>query len=224
MARVDAAALRDVLSGMGIDAEVDAAGTLVVVDARAAWLHDAWRSLGVTTDLDGGRLRLPAGMTMPRLMALATVALRPQALLLDLDGVLADIERRRPIATVEQVARLAARLPLAVVTTCPRRLAESILVRHQFAPHIGAVVGFEDATPKPDPAPARVALQRLGAACGWFVGDNPSDVRCAVAAKAVPLAIAPKGIGAEAHAAGLLQAGAARLVTDLDAVAGLLAC
>ncbi|MCA8964092.1 MAG: HAD-IA family hydrolase [Planctomycetes bacterium] len=223
MGKVGGAALRDVLSGMGIAAEVDDAGAVVVVDARAAWLHDAWRSLGVDTTFAAGRMHLPEGMPMPRLTALAMVALRPHALLLDLDGVLADIERRRAIATVAQVARLAATLPLAVVTTCPRRLAESVLERHGFAQHIAAVIGFEDATPKPDPAPVHAALQRLGAACCWFVGDNPSDVRCAVGAKAVPLAIEPHGIGAEAHAAALRKAGAARLVADLDVVAGLLA-
>lgn len=216
------AALRDVLLGMGIGAALDDAGAAIVVDPRAGWLHDAWRSLGQPVTFAGGVLSFSAPMTRPRLMTIALVALRPQALLLDLDGVLADIERRRPIATVDQVTRLAAMLPLGVVTTCPRRLAESILDRYGFAPHVGAVVGFEDATPKPDPAPVHVALQRLGASCGWFVGDNPSDVQCAVAAKAIPLAIAPRGIGAEAHAASLRQAGAAQLVADLDAVAALL--
>ena len=220
----DGAALRDVLLASGIAAELGANGEVVVVDARAAWLHDAWRSLGQPIAFDAGRLVFTAPMTLPRLMAIAVIALRPQAVLLDLDGVLADIERRRPIATVGQVARLAAMVPLGVVTTCPRRLAESILDRYGFAPHLGAVVGFEDATPKPDPAPVRLALQRLGASCGWFVGDNPSDVQCAVVAKAIPLAIAPRGIGAETHAASLRKSGAARLVEDLDAVAALLTC
>lgn len=222
MAKGSPAALLIHLQACGVRAELAADGELLVTDARAPWLHDALRPVGIATQLGEGGLRFVGTVTAARLLAALTVALRPHALLLDLDGVLADIERRRAIATVEQVARLAARLPLAVVTTCPRRLAESVLERHGFLPHLGAVVGFEDATPKPDPAPVRVALQRLGAACCWFVGDNPSDVQCAVAAKAIPLAIEPKGIGAQAHAASLRAAGAARLVADLDVVSRLL--
>ena len=59
-----------------------------------------------------------------------------------------------------------------------------------------------------------------------FVGQlfsGAGAIAMAVGAKAVPPAIEPHGIGAEAHAAALRKAGAARLVADLDVVAGLLA-
>lgn len=143
---------------------------------------------------------------------------RPAALLFDLDGVLADLERRTRLAEVDDVAALAASWPLAVVTTCPRRLAESVLVRHGFRPHVRAVVVAEDGPCKPDPFPVRLALERLGVDGGWLLGDNPSDVLAARAAGVVPLAVAPRGIGAEAHAARLVAAGAVQLVAG---VAGL---
>jgi phosphoglycolate phosphatase-like HAD superfamily hydrolase len=51
-----------------------------------------------------------------------------------------------------------------------------------------------------------------------MLGDNPGDVEAARAAGVVPFAIAPAGSGAEAHAARLRQAGAARLVGGLGAL------
>ncbi len=198
-----------------------AEGDGVLVSGRdPAWLHDALRGLGIASSLakDGLRLRVPddaAGDA--RLQHAVQAALAPQALLLDLDGVLADIERRRALANVATVQALAARWPLGVVTSCPRRLAESVLARHGLQPFVRTVVGDEDGPGKPDPFPVRLALQRLGAATAWMVGDNPSDVTAARAAAVVPLAIAPHGIGAEAHAERLRAAGAARLV-QLDDV------
>ncbi|MCR9245204.1 MAG: HAD-IA family hydrolase [bacterium] len=148
----------------------------------------------------------------------------PAAIVLDLDGVLADIERRTALATPDEVAALAAELPLAVVTSCPRRLAESVLTRHGFREHIGAVVGSEDGPGKPSPAPVWLALERLDRAGqpAWMLGDNPSDVEAAVAADVVALAMAPRGIGGEAHAARLRRAGAAELIGGISGLLELL--
>ncbi len=38
---------------------------------------------------------------------------------------------------------------------------------------------MEDATPKPDPAPVRLALERLGVATAWMLGDTPDDLAAA---------------------------------------------
>jgi phosphoglycolate phosphatase-like HAD superfamily hydrolase len=165
---------------------------------------------------DGAHVCLASPPDAARLAHAVQAALAPQALLLDLDGVLADIEGRKPLATIEVVRQLAARWPLGVVTSCPRRLAESVLARHGFAPFVGTLVGDEDGPGKPDPFPVRLALQRLGVATAWMVGDNPGDVTAARAAGVVPLAIAPHGIGAESHAERLRAAGALRLLALRD--------
>ncbi|MCA8952958.1 MAG: HAD family hydrolase [Planctomycetes bacterium] len=138
----------------------------------------------------------------------------PEALLLDLDGVLADIERRTALVVPAVLAELAARLPIAVVTSCPAWLADSVLNRHGFLPYVRAVVTSEDGPGKPSPAPVLLALERLGkdGAIAWMLGDNPSDVQAARAAGVIALAVAPVGIGAEAHARRLCAAGAVRLV------------
>ena len=143
---------------------------------------------------------------------------RPQAILLDLDGVLAGIAERRALAAPEDVQAIAARLPIAVVTTCPRRLAAAVLERHGFAAMIRATICIEDGPGKPDPFPVRLALQRLEVEVAWMLGDNPSDVEAARGAGVTALAVRPRGIGAEEHARWLRAAGAELLV---DGVAGL---
>jgi hypothetical protein len=207
----------DVLPGEG-----DAVG---VRGARLAWLHDALVGLGHAAAVRDGSLWLAVPADDAALAGLAAAmraAMAPQALLLDLDGVLADLVGRTALAAVGTVQALAAVLPLGVVTTCPQRLAAAVLARHGFAPFVRVLVAAEDAPPKPDPAPVRLALQQLGVAAAWMVGDNPSDVEAARAAGVVPLAIAPRGIGAEAHAERLRAAGAVRLVRDLADVIALL--
>jgi histidinol-phosphate aminotransferase len=203
------------------------AGNFVFVPtAAAAWLRDGLLGLGIAVRAfaTGVRITLPGdAAAFARLGAALAATLRPEALLLDLDGVLADIDGRRALVAAEALAALAARAPIGVVTSCPRRLAESILHRHGFAPHVRALVTSEDGPGKPDPAPVRLALQRLGVGRGWMVGDNPSDVAAARGAGVVPLAVAPHGIGAEPHAERLRAVGAARLVTGLAEVLDLLA-
>jgi histidinol-phosphate aminotransferase len=194
--------------------------------ADPQWVRDALSSLGIAVRAfaDGVRITVPADeRAFARLTAALTAALAPQALLLDLDGVLADVDGRTPLAALADVQALAARLPLGVVTGCPRRLAESVLQRHGFAPFVRALVAAEDAPPKPDPAPVRLALQRLGVEHAWFLGDNPGDMLAARGAGVVPLAISPRGIGAEPHEVSLREAGVARLVADLAALLPLLA-
>jgi len=200
----DGELLRDLLAGLGI--------------AVRAFAFDGAVGGGASP---GVRITVP-GEHAPfeRLRAAIRAACAPEAVLLDLDGVLADVEGRRALASADEVAALAQRLPVAVVTGCPRRLAESVLQRHGFAAHVRAVVCGEDGPQKPDPFPLREALRRLGAARGWMLGDNDVDVRAARAAGVVPFAIDPR----DGERAALLRAaGAARLVDGVGAITALLA-
>jgi len=218
-------ALAQQLTQLGLEPLPSADDFFLVRSPDPMWLRDALAGLGIAVGLftDGCRIGLPrdedAFAALQRALA---AALAPEALLLDLDGVLADIECRRALVEPSVVEALAARWPLGVVTSCPRRLAESVLARHGFAPFVRTVVCSEDGPGKPDPAPVRLALQRLGVTSAWMLGDNPGDVQAARGAGVVPLAIAPHGIGAEAHAERLRAAGAARLVSGPADVAALL--
>src|SRR6185369_10857630 len=85
------------------------------------------------------------------------------------------------------LSRLAARLPLGIVTGRPRADAERFLAASGIAGLVRVVVCMEDGPLKPDPAPVRAALRGLGVAHAWLVGDTPDDVRAARAAGVLPL-------------------------------------
>jgi histidinol-phosphate aminotransferase len=197
----DGALLRDLLAGLGI-----AVRAFTFADGSGAPA--------------GVRITVP-GEDAPfvRLQAALRAACAPQAVLLDLDGVLADIGAQRPIAAVDEVAALARIVPLAVVTGCPRRLAEAVLAQHGFAPHVCATVCGEDGPGKPDPAPVRAALRKLGVESAWLLGDHASDVQAARAAGVVPLAMAN---GNDARSDELRAAGATRVVGSIGALRALL--
>jgi HAD superfamily hydrolase (TIGR01548 family) len=124
-------------------------------------------------------------------------------------------EHERLIAPRALLERLARRLPLAVVTGRPREEAQWFLARVGIAGVFGAVVCMEDATRKPDPAPVRLALTRLGVRRAWMVGNTPDDVRAAAGAGVVPLGIVAPGDDLSATAAALADAGAARVLDQL---------
>jgi len=78
---------------------------------------------------------------------------------------------------VSTLARRGVRL--AVVTNTPRDLADKILHRLGFAPHLGAVAGGDEVErAKPDPALLRLAATRLGIDLRQvaFVGDTVVDL------------------------------------------------
>lgn len=114
------------------------------------------------------------------------------------------------------VRSLADRLPLAVVTGRPRRDAERFLSDHGLADCFATVVTMDDAPIKPDPAPVRLALERLGSRHAWMVGDTPDDLRAARGAGVLPLGVlAPQDEPGRARSA-LAAAGAARILDRLD--------
>ena len=200
----DPGLLRDLLAGLGIGVR-------------------AFAFRGMSELASGVRITVPSDrVEFTRLTAAVESALAPQAFVLDFDGVLGDVVGRRPLVAAEQLAALAAVRPVVLVTSCPRRLCESLLERYGFAPFVQHAICEEDGPGKPDPWPVREALRRLGVTRAWMLGDNPGDVQAARAAGVVPFAIEPRGIGAESLAARLRAAGAARLVNSIGELAALL--
>jgi len=114
-------------------------------------------------------------------------------------------DRECLIPPVELLERLAARRPLAIVTGRPRAEAQWFLERAGIAHLFNVVVTMEDAPPKPDPAPVRLALERLGVRRAWMVGDTPDDMRAAAQAGVLPLAVAAPGDVAPAGGARVLD-------------------
>ncbi len=112
----------------------------------------------------------------------------------------------------ERLLRWRARLRLAIVTGRPRADAERFLREHGIDDLFETVVAMEDAPLKPDPAPVRLALSRLGAGRAWMIGDTVDDVRAARGAGVVPYAVLAPGEDAALAAPALAGAGAARVL------------
>ena len=153
---------------------------------------------------------------------LDTVTARYQSLYLGTASAPGLRERERSIVPRAVLDRLAQRVPLAVVTGRPRDEAHWFLQRAGLADLFRAVVCMEDAARKPDPAPVRLALERLGVRRAWMVGNTPDDVRAAAGASVVPLGIVAPGDDLTATAAALAQAGAARVLADISDLEELL--
>lgn len=86
--------------------------------------------------------------------------------------------------------------PMAVVTNKPEDLSVSVLRALGLADAFATVIGG-DTLPvrKPDPAPVREAMRRLGARAAVLIGDGTQDVGAAAAA-GVPMI----GVGWGIHA------------------------
>jgi phosphoglycolate phosphatase-like HAD superfamily hydrolase len=106
-------------------------------------------------------------------------------------------------------------LPLAVVTGRPRDEARWFLEREGLAGCFRAVVCMEDAPRKPDPAPVRLALARLGVRAAWMVGNTPDDIRAAAGASVIPFGVVAPGDDLAATSAALTEAGAVRVLNQV---------
>ncbi len=299
------ARLAERLTALGWSPEAGQANFVLARGRDPLWLRDALAGLGVAVRAFPGRPRLEdavrvtcpgAESDLARLLEALDTALAPEALLLDLDGVLADVsasyrecirataasfgvrltaeeiaeakragdanddwaltrrllaargvdapleevtrrfedlyqgsggrpglrERERPLVDRALLERLAARLPLGVVTGRPRADAERFLRTAGLRDLFAVVVVREDAPLKPDPAPLALALGRLGLRRAWYVGDTVDDAAAARAAGLVPLGVVAPGDDADSTRAALGAAGAARTLDSLGDLEDLL--
>jgi histidinol-phosphate aminotransferase len=121
----------------------------------------------------------------------------------------------------DTLRRMAAHRPLGIVTGRPRTDACRFLQRHGISDCFAELVTMEDGPAKPDPAPVLLALEKLGARHAWMLGDTPDDVVAARAAGVLPIGVLAPGDSTVTRAA-LASAGAARVLTDLGQLEGVL--
>lgn len=93
----------------------------------------------------------------------------------------------------ELLESLSRRYPLGIVTARPRKDAEEFLDRFGIGGLFRVVVTREDAPSKPDPAPVRLAVERLGVTRAWMAGDTRDDLEAARLAGVLPIAVAVPG-------------------------------
>lgn len=98
--RANRSRLRRQLEGLGAEVTESQGNFVCVAGPRASWLRDALAGLGIATRLlDGGgrswlRISVPADVApCDRLMTAVRASLAPDAVLFDLDGVIADVSR-----------------------------------------------------------------------------------------------------------------------------------
>ena len=115
--------------------------------------------------------------------------------------------------------RLRGRYRLGIVTGRPRGDAERFLEMMGIGDLFEVVVCREDAALKPDPAPVRLALQRLGGGSAWMFGDTVDDIAAARAAGVLPIGVAAPEEFDDATTTRLAQAGAATTVANITEVA-----
>lgn len=126
--------------------------------------------------------------------------------------------RESPILPSGALGEAAHRFRLGIVTGRPRGDATRFLSQHDLEDLFEVVICREDAPLKPNPAPVRMALARLGASSAWFFGDTPDDMRAAVAAGVVPVGVIPPG-GGDVERNALAEAGAVASVEPAAALA-----
>lgn len=131
-------------------------------------------------------------------------------------GPLGLVSQETLISSRTLLESLRSKARLAIVTGRPRRDAEVFLDRFGIRDLFETIVCMEDAPRKPDPAPLRLAMQRLGVSSAWMVGDTPDDLAAARAAGVVPLAIPAPGAASPAQTLTLEAAGAAGVLASLD--------
>ncbi len=106
----------------------------------------------------------------------------------------ADLTTLYPGALAALGALSDAGLRLGLCTNKPQRPAEKALAEVGLTPFFDAVVGGDVVALKPDPAPLRLVLDRLGAdvASTVYVGDSETDAALAQAAE-TPFALFTEG-------------------------------
>ncbi len=303
--RKERTTLIDLLVALGASVRPSQGNFVLARFANAEWVWEALASLGISARRfpSGGTLDNALRITCPgepasfdRLSRALRSILKPEALLFDMDGVLADVsqsyraaiqatamefgvrltpadisaakaagnanndwdltlrlvqnagvsasfdevksnlerlyqgtqstpglrEHESLIPSRRLLERLAASLPLAIVTGRPRSDCNTFLARFNLQNIFSAQVCMEDAPAKPSAAPIRLALEALGVQTAWMVGDTPDDIVSARAAGVVPLGFVPPGEAFRSIGSALQRAGAAALLETLDQLEDLL--
>lgn len=107
------------------------------------------------------------------------------------------------------------RFRLGIVTGRPRADATRFLAEAGVSDLFEVVVCMEDAPRKPDPAPVRLALQRLGVTRAWMLGDTPDDMLAARAADVLPVGVTAAGEAPGESDEALIACGAGRVLPSL---------
>ena len=131
------------------------------------------------------------------------------------------IKNERWLVRDEVLAGLREGYDLAIVTGRPGPETRFTLTHFdvdRFFPVVITQDDLPEGRGKPDPLGIRTALAILGRTDGYYAGDTVDDMRAAAGAGLVPIGVVRGEDGRDAKEAGLLAAGAARIVRDVNRI------
>ncbi len=224
-----ATALRSALRPQALLLDMDGVIADVSESYRAAIVATAARfGVDITAEDVAGAKRRPGSnndwVVTQRLMHERGVTRSLEEVTQCFEGIYAELrDRERMIPERGVLERLAGRIRIGIVTGRPRRDAEEFVSRHRLDGMFSAMVCMEDTIRlKPDPAPVRLAMERMGAGSAWMVGDTPDDVQAARSAGVLPLVVAAPGEDPMVARAVFESVGAAMVLGGLDEIEEML--
>ncbi len=131
------------------------------------------------------------------------------------------IRREKWLLEYTEVALLAERYPLGIVTGRPRAEAAYTQARFKMEPYFQVCVTRDDLPKgrgKPDPCGLKKALSRLGCCSGYYVGDSVDDMKAAVGAGLDPIGVIPPGERGTRLEERLRQSGARVIIKDINLI------
>lgn len=140
----------------------------------------------------------------------------------DFDGLIRD---EKWLADPAVLKSLAGGFATGIVTGRPRPETCHTLGLFEARSFFRVVVTMDDLPPgrgKPDPLGIRLALSCLGLKEGFYAGDTVDDMAAARAAGLVPIGVALPPEGKDGQEARLLEAGAARVIADINRIGEVL--
>ncbi|MHB8094213.1 MAG: HAD-IA family hydrolase [Candidatus Aminicenantales bacterium] len=140
----------------------------------------------------------------------------------DFDGLIGDEKWLLDPATLTP---LSGEFRAGIVTGRPRPETRYTLGLFDALSLFPVVVTMDDLPPgrgKPDPLGIRLALSLLGMKEGFYAGDTVDDMAAARAAGLVPIGVALPAEGKDGQEARLLDAGAARVIADINRIGEVL--
>ncbi len=233
--REERRALGEQLTALGATVGPSEGNFLFPKFGNASLVRDLLASQGVAVRHFGNRLELTDGLriTLPgdaddfaRLVNALQVALAPEAILFDLEGVL--ITTGSPEATPDELlvdprvlASVRKRCKTGLVTNRVRRETAPCLSETGLEAHFDVVICAEDGPLKPDPGKVRLALHKLGVSRAWMLGDSTTDIAAARGAGVAALGVMRPDDQPQRCEA-LLQAGAGRVLKSAAEIGELL--
>jgi len=152
-------------------------------------------------------------------VSISAVIDRFETLYQGVDGLEGLKLREEALVEATMLERWAEMLPIGVVTGRPKSDAEEFLARSGMLDSISVLVTKEDTRLKPDPAPVRLALKRLGVDRAWMLGDTPDDVAAARGAGVIPIGVVAPGDDTDRARRSLV--GTARILGSVSELEGL---